>query len=188
MACLLNLNLWPPPFIRFELLIQAIVSLHSVPVLSRVSVDRFLERLLGLLYDTGTAGLRLRCLSRRSGASAGHPKFVGDVIAFADAARGEPEPVREYATALVVRVVGQEAVQSVLLLTSAAVPAIHLLVFVGALFPVHVLLEGVQVEQGEHLSASVVGPEGSHYLLFHGARVSVKGGINCVRLQNVEIT
>lgn len=69
-------------------------------------------------------------------------------------------------------IIGEESVQTILLLASAAFPTVHLFVLVCTLFPVHVLFEGVEVEQGEHLTACVVGPKGSDHFLLHWARVS----------------
>jgi len=46
------------------------------------------------------------------------------------------------------RIVGQQSVEAVLLFTSASIAAEHLLELVGALLPVDVLLEGIEIEEG----------------------------------------
>lgn len=58
------------------------------------------------------------------------PELGRYVVAFADAARRELEPVGENAAALVPRVVRQQSVQPILLLAPAPVPTEHLLVLV----------------------------------------------------------
>lgn len=60
------------------------------------------------------------------------PEVVRYIVALAHAARRELEPVRENASAVVGRIVGQQTMQSVLLFASAAVSTVHLFVFVSA--------------------------------------------------------
>ncbi len=61
--------------------------------------------------------------------------------------------------------------EAVLLLALAAGAAHHLLVLELAGLHVYVLLERVEVEQGEDLVAGVVGPVGGEDLLLHRAGV-----------------
>lgn len=96
------------------------------------------------------------------------------VVALAYAAGGEAEPVGEDAAALVVRVVGQQTVQPVLLLAATAVTAEHLLELLGAFLPVHVLLEGVEIEQRQHFATRVVRPERSNHLVLDRTRIAVE--------------
>lgn len=63
--------------------------------------------------------------------------------------------------------------QSVLLLAATAIAAEHLLELVRAFLPVYVLLEGVEIKQGQHLAACIVGPKGSHNLILDGTRITV---------------
>jgi len=72
-------------------------------------------------------------------------------------------------------------VQSVLLLAPASIPAEHLLELVGALLPVDILLEGIQVEQGQHFASGVVCPEGSHHFILDGTGIS-EGGIKLLKM------
>lgn len=97
-----------------------------------------------------------------------------DIVALAYAAGGEAEPVGEDAAALVVRVVGQQAVQPVLLLAATAVTTEHLLELLGALLPVYVLLEGVQIEQRQDLATRVVRPERSNHLVLDRTGIAVE--------------
>lgn len=135
-------------------------------------VDGFLDLRLGCLNGIGSGRIEAAVGSRTP---RGGPELHWDVVALADAAGGEAEPVGEDATALVVRIVGQESVEAVLLLTATPIPAEHLLKLVGALLPVHVLFKGIQVEEGQDLTAGVVGPKRSHHLVLDGTGISVKG-------------
>lgn len=82
---------------------------------------------LGLETSRLFAGLLLGLAPR---AARRQPELGRDVVALADAARRELEPVGEDAAALVARVVCQQSMQSVLLFATAPVPAEHLLVLV----------------------------------------------------------
>lgn len=62
-----------------------------------------------------------------------------------------------------------------MLFAATSLSAVHLLVLVRALFPVHVLFVGVEVQQGQNFTASVVGPERGNDFLFDRASVSEKG-------------
>merc|ERR1719266_2088292 len=87
-------------------------------------------------------------------------ELASRVVTFADTEGGEPEPVREDAPALVAGVEGEQSLEPVLLLTPAAGPAEHLVVLSPADLHVDVLLEGVEVEEGEGVVPGVVGPVG----------------------------
>lgn len=71
--------------------------------------------------------------------------------------------------------------QPELLFTATTVAAPHLLQLVGALFPVDVLFEWIEIEQGEHFAARVVGPERCDDLLFDGTGIAVERD-NCIGL------
>jgi len=70
------------------------------------------------------------------------------VIALANAAGGKSEPVWENSTAFVVRIISQQTMKSVLLLTTTTIATEHLLEFMSALLPVYILLERIKIEQG----------------------------------------
>lgn len=67
-------------------------------------------------------------ISVGAGTAGRDPQVVGQIVATAHTARREPEPVGEYSTAVVGRVVGEQPVQAVLLFAPAALAAEHLLV------------------------------------------------------------
>ena len=142
-----------------------VMFLRSVPLVGRVLVDGILQFILHQLD---------RLLGQRPGAARGDAEIERHIVTLADAAGRKPEPVGKDATALVVRIVGEQPVQSVLLLAATALAAVHLLQLVRALLPVHVLLEGIQVQQCEHLPPGIVGPERCDYLLLHWASVTRK--------------
>ena len=71
-------------------------------------------------------------LSRVPWRAGGDAELHRQVVATTDAATREFEPVAEDASAFVVRVVGQQPVQPVLLLAPATVPAVHLLALMPA--------------------------------------------------------
>lgn len=58
------------------------------------------------------------------------PEVVRQIITTAHATRREFEPVREYTTAVVGRIVSEQPVQTVLLFTPASLATEHLLVLV----------------------------------------------------------
>lgn len=62
--------------------------------------------------------------------------------------------------------------QSILLLAATAITTEHLLELVRAFLPVYVLLERVQIKQGQHLAACVVGPEGGNDLVLDRTRIA----------------
>lgn len=62
----------------------------------------------------------------------------------------------------------------VLLLTATAIATEHLFELVRAFLPVYVLLEGVEIQQGQHLATRVVGPKGGHDFILDGTSISVK--------------
>lgn len=100
------------------------------------------------------------------------PEVGRNVVAFAHAAGGEPEPVGKDAATLVPRVVREQPMEPVLLLAPAALPAVHLPVFVRALLPMHVLFKGIEVEEGEDLAAGVIRPKRGYHLFFNWTSVS----------------
>lgn len=57
------------------------------------------------------------------------PDIAGKVVAPANAARWETEPIAKYASAVVGWVVSEQPVQTILLLASATRTAKHLLIF-----------------------------------------------------------
>lgn len=95
-----------------------------------------------------------------------------NIVALADATGRESEPIGEDTATLIMRIVGEQAMQSELLFASTTITAPHLLEFVGALFPVDVLLERIEVQQGQYLATCVVRPEWGNDLFFNGTGVS----------------
>lgn len=69
------------------------------------------------------------------------PQVVWQVVATAHATRREFEPIRENAATVVGRVVGEQPVQTVLLLAPAALAAEHLLVLEPALQHTRVIMQ-----------------------------------------------
>lgn len=65
--------------------------------------------------------------------------------------------------------------QSILLLTTTSIATEHLFELMRAFLPVYVLLEGVEIQQGQHLATRVVRPEGSHDFIFDGTSIAVEG-------------
>lgn len=57
------------------------------------------------------------------------------------------------------------------MLATATISAEHLLIFKRAFLGMYILLEGVDVEESQHLSTRVVGPVRSKHFLLHRARV-----------------
>jgi hypothetical protein len=140
-------------------------------------VDRSLHLLLDI-FERMLVGVVLLWLLLLvvcgAGTARSHPQIEWHVVALADATGWESKPVGEDATALVVGIVGEQTVKAELLFAATTVATVHLLVFVGALLPVHVLFERVEVEKGEHFAARVVGPEGSDHFFFDRAGVAGK--------------
>ena len=99
-------------------------------------------------------------------------ELTSRVVTFADTEGGEPEPVREDAPALIAGVEGEQSLEPVLLLTPAAWPAEHLVVLGPADLHVDVLLEGVEVEEGQGVVPGVVGPVGGRDALLHLTGIS----------------
>lgn len=71
------------------------------------------------------------------------------------------------------RIVGEQTMQAILLFTAATIATVHLLVFVRAFLPMHVLLKRIQIEQSQYFAASVICPKWRDDFLFHRTCVSV---------------
>lgn len=65
-------------------------------------------------------------------------------------------------------IIGEESVQTILLLASAAFPTVHLFVLVCTLFPVHVLFEGVEVERASTSPRVLLAQKGATTSSFTG--------------------
>lgn len=138
----------------------------TVPFARRVAINGTLHLFLGNIDWMAGLGI-VEQLAHRAWATRCDAILQRHVVAFANAARRESEPIREYATAFVVRIVGEQTMQAILLLAATAVATVHLLVLVRALLPVHVLLERIQIEQCQHFAARIVRPEWCDHFLLH---------------------
>lgn len=101
-------------------------------------------------------------------------KFRRHVVALTHAARREAEPIGEDSSAFIVWIVGEQAMQAVLLFTATTFTAVHLTVFVSTLLPMHILFEWVEIQQRQDFTTSIIGPEWCNYFFFDRTSISVR--------------
>ncbi len=89
-----------------------------------------------------------------------------------NAVRREPKPIAENSPTLVIGIECQKSMEPILLLATTTASTHHLLRFELAGLHVNVLLERVQVEQGQDLIPSVVGPIRSENLFLNGTSIA----------------
>lgn len=113
------------------------------------AVYSFLINVLGLKMSTLSSlsvTWRLQVLFL-SGTARSNSVVKWNVVALTDAARWEPEPIREDTSAFVHWIVGKESMEPVLLLAFTSIATVHLLVLVGTFFPVYVLFKRVDIQE-----------------------------------------